>query len=264
MLNLNQVVASTFDLRDYKIQVSSNIPETFELDNLPKVKNQGNKPTCVAHACSSLMEWHYLKNSSKYRVFSTQFIYGLRDIGYYIGNGMMVRNALKTMVNYGVPFNSKCPGNDDYEEAIKDVSENLDIYLQESCKYKIVNYFKCNKPDEIKSAIMKHGPVIMAMNYNHKSSIDNDCYIDNPEFNGSSHCMLIYGWNEKGWLIQNSWGTTFAEDGRFTLPYSQKISEAWGITYNNNESGDIIKPNSFKLKIYKIYNKIVNFILSKN
>ena len=55
-----QVVESSYDVRDYRIVAGTGFPETFELPKRVNVKNQGTKPTCVAHALSSLVEYHNL------------------------------------------------------------------------------------------------------------------------------------------------------------------------------------------------------------
>ena len=41
--------------------------------------------------------------------------------------------------------------------------------------------------------------------------------------------MVIYGWNKQGWKIQNSWGTSWGNQGRAILPYDTKLSEAYGV-----------------------------------
>ena len=76
--------------------------------------------------------------------------------------------------------------------------------------------------------------------------------------------MIIYGWNEKGWLIQNSWGTYWGKKGRAILPYDVKIREAWGVTDEVTlENSDIKKSifnNTTILRfIAKVLNKILNF-----
>ena len=45
------------------------------------------------------------------------------------------------------------------------------------------------------------------------------------------HSVSIVGWNEKGYIIRNSWGTIFAERGYVLLPYSDSDSfrEIWTI-----------------------------------
>ena len=47
---------SPFDIRDYKIATTiQEFPETFILPEVT-VKNQGSTGSCVAHACSSVVE----------------------------------------------------------------------------------------------------------------------------------------------------------------------------------------------------------------
>ena len=60
-----QVVESSYDVRDYRIVAGTDFPETFELPKRVNVKNQGTKPTCVAHALSSLVEYHNLKRAEQ-------------------------------------------------------------------------------------------------------------------------------------------------------------------------------------------------------
>ena len=51
---------SPFDSRDYKVSATKEqLPETFELDfSNVKVKNQGQVSSCVAHAMSTILEYH--------------------------------------------------------------------------------------------------------------------------------------------------------------------------------------------------------------
>ena len=90
---INEVVRSTFDARDYTINADTNLPTEYSCPAKVPVKNQGTKPTCVAHAAASLVEYHHKRqNDNNYRAFSTEFIYGTRDIGYYVGDGMMIHS----------------------------------------------------------------------------------------------------------------------------------------------------------------------------
>ena len=256
---INEAIRSSFDIRDYSIVAEKEFPETFECEGVPTVKNQGDHPTCVAHAVSSVLEYHYNKQHSKARKFSTQFIYGFRDFGYYVGDGMMTRDALKTVQKHGDPFYSDCPGNSDYADAEKALSENIEELLVKASNHTITTYFRCSSPEEIKTALMNYGPVVMAMNF--AGNIVDDMYVPDDS-KGGGHCMFIYGWIEKGWLIQNSWGNRYAGDGRFTLPYDVKFTEAWGVTDEVVEDESMIKkPTKVALILYKIYNKIANFIL---
>lgn len=258
MLYTDEVIASSYDVRDYKIAAASEFPEKFQLTNLPTVKNQGNKPTCVAHAAASVIEYHHQKEHNKYRIFSTEFIYGFRDSLYYIGDGMMIRDALKTLKNYGVPFNSVCPGNHDVEDAMQVVEANLLDYVDAAYPHRIEAYYRCKSIDDIKTALMLHGPVLVSMNTYADAKIVDDTYTYDPSATYGRHCVLIYGWDATGWLIQNSWGKLWAGDGRFKLPFSFEFNEMWGLT-DAPDPENIKEPNAFLIFIHRIWNRIVNF-----
>ena len=55
-----QVVESSYDVRDYRICAEKQFPDSYELPLRVNIKNQGSKPTCVAHALASLVEYHNL------------------------------------------------------------------------------------------------------------------------------------------------------------------------------------------------------------
>ena len=75
------------------------------------------------------------------------------------------------------------------------------------------------------------------------------------EKSNSSHAMVIYGWNEKGWLIQNSWGKLWGTKGTIILPYSIEFNSVWGV-YDEIKNPDIKikKPNELIKKWYKFLN----------
>ena len=260
----NDVIKSPYDIRDYTINAESNLPESFSLDlNIP-VKDQGSRSTCVAHALSSIIEHHYYTQLSEYKEFSTEFIYGYRVFGNYEGEGMVLRQALKNIQSYGDVFYDDCPGNDNYTVSKKVVNENLDNLKDLAYPHRISSYFRINTADELKTALMKYGPVVISMNiYKHDKLVD-DVYTHTSNVIEGRHCVFIYGWDERGWLVQNSWGTIYGYDGRFTIPYDFKLNEMWGIVDNIIDGSSIVKPKLNKLLniIYKIINKIVNTVMT--
>lgn len=266
IFNYNGVVESSYDARDYKIKADSEFPKEFELPYKVSVKNQGSKPTCVAHAVSSLIEYHNLIETGKYRKFSTEFIYGTRDIGYYIGDGMVIRDALKTVQKYGDCYYVDCPGNHDTADAMNNVNEKVEEYRDLAYPHRIGSYYRVKTPEEIKTALMNHGPVVISMTCKDNAYIADDtyCYPQGAE-NSGRHCVLIVGWNENGWIIQNSWGALYAGDGYFTLPFDFKINEAWGTTDQKDDCSLLKRKarNKFMNKVYKIINRIINWFYNR-
>jgi C1A family cysteine protease len=84
-------------------------------------------------------------------------------------------------------------------------------------------------------------------------------YPEKPEKNGY-HCVIIYGWDERGWLVQNSWGKSWGQGGRFVVPFDFKWAEAWAVTDNVVNGESLIKPqdNWFIWAFSKFINWLLN------
>lgn len=255
----NSVLNSTFDIRDYTIKANTEFPKSFSLDLNITPKNQGFGATCVAHTLSSVVEYYHMKQHREYRRFSTEFIYGHREQDHFQGEGMRVREALSMLHKYGNVFYEDCPGNNNYKAASANVSKNLKKLRELAYPHRISAYYKITSVEEAKTALMLGHPIVMSMYCQDINLLINDTYIDIKTGSGNNHCMLIYGWNEKGWLIQNSYGLLYGMDGRFVLPYDQKINEMWGVADEIDE-WRLVKPDEsrFVVKFYKWINGIVN------
>lgn len=259
-MNFNfEAIKSTFDMRDYHICAKSNLPAAYSCPITLEIKNQGQKPTCVAHATSSLLEYHHESQTGKHERFSTEFIYGLRLPTYAYGDGMMIRDALNTLKSYGDPYERDFPGNNDVSVAQDNVTKHFDTIVDLAYPHRISTYYRCDNNDGIKTALMSHGPVIASMKTYIKAYLKKDVYTWDEKDDYGHHCVLIVGWNETGWIVQNSWGSSYGGDGKFILPFNYKLTEAWGITDSVQDDTDIKKPNAFIKFISTICNKLVNF-----
>jgi hypothetical protein len=85
--------------------------------------------------------------------------------------------------------------------------------------------------NEIKNAIVKHGALAAAMNASSSSVLDYNpkekLLMDDPNTGKVSHAINVVGWDDdKGaWLIKNSWGKYWGEDGYGWIKYgTQDIS----------------------------------------
>lgn len=250
---------SPFDARDYKLVASATetYPDTFELPKVT-IKNQGMTSSCVAHAASSIVEYHHERQHNEKKSFSTEFIYGLRDPGYYIGKGMYLRNALNTLRKYGDVPTTDLRGNNEYQKAMENVSVKIEELKDKAYPHRISSYFRLYDENSIKNALMNHGYVLVSMNWHTGAKLINGVYTDTDKISGR-HAVVLYGWNEKGWLAANSWGTIWGDKGRFIIPFDFKFNEMWGIT--DDITDDIIRPKRGKIWdiLYKIYNAVVNF-----
>lgn len=223
---------SPVDLRDYRVHIAKaskvELPEVFKLTN-STIKDQGDVNSCVAHALSSVLENHEIKN------FSTGWIYGYRPNDYYQGEGMYPREALKTLQKMGAVKQDDFPYNIEMQEAKKKVDENIDILSKQAEEFKIDAYAKLNSEFEIKKWIWdKYTPVPISIATEHLQ-LDGDNIIQIPKvYPNSGHMMLIIGWNKLGFIVQNSWGKEWGKEGTAILPYEYTIREAWAISFKNN------------------------------
>lgn len=185
---------SPIDVRDYKIAVlQQEFPTTFKLPTVT-VKNQGSTGSCVAHACSSVVEYHNKRQENFDMVFSTEFIYGYRPKGYYVGEGMYVREALKTLQKVGDCPQAVLSGNHKCEKAMEVVNSKLDELVEKAKPHRISTYAKVKTVDEIKQALMSFGYVVVNMPWYKNYKLKNGVYTypENPEKSGY-HCVIIYG-----------------------------------------------------------------------
>ena len=182
------------------------IPNEYSyVNNLPIIENQGNTNMCVVYALSAHLDWNYnidhgINNKSSIKIDKHK-LYDIRE-NKLEDSGMTFKEALDFLKKKGI------------------TSKNGLI--------KIDKYLKVNSFLALKYALIMNGPCVAGL------------YVRNPDandfWNGGStiyggHAVAIVGYNEKGFIIRNSWGTSYGEGGYFILKYEDfnKIIECWTI-----------------------------------
>ena len=241
-------VESKKDLRDYKLNkkvcTGISLPDEFQVQH-SFIKNQGSVGSCVAHSVAEVLEI-LEDNNLKY---STAWIYGYRPVGYYQGMGMMTSEALKTVRNVGSLQYANLPGNIEVPQAKELVDEHLSEYKEKAKDDKIASYARLKSVQEIKEAIFTTGkPVVVCIKCD-SLKLDENYVAKIPSKFTGGHATVCYGWNEKGLLIQNSWGSKWGDHGCFILPYNYPIKESWVITKDKNIT---VKPSAFELREFLV------------
>ena len=253
------------DVRDYKIAAAgAEYPKVWQVDFLPSVKNQKSVGSCVAHATSSILEYFNQQETGEYKKLSTDFIYGMQGVKLNRAKpGMYLRDACKIVKEYGDCLKDTISTNTEQPKCTDMLNEvlNEDIY-KEAKIYQVLSYASCKTEKEIKHALINYGPVLASMRWYDKNKVNGEIIEMDKTSDYGSHAIMIYGWNEKGWLCQNSWGKTWNNDGRFIIPYEDKLNEAWSFVDATNT--DIKKPkrNNWLDIGYKIINMVINFFKS--
>lgn len=259
-------IPSPKDIRDYKLSsqalVSISVPETFQLNKIP-IKNQGSQSTCAAHTLCELVEYHNKRQTGNFTKFSTDFIYGLRFDGDYMGEGMHLRDALKNLQNYGDVYYTTIPGNSNVPTARNKVFSNFESHKIEAYPNRISTYYRITSVKEMQYAISHDGPVVIGMRWYSSASLDKDnVYTFNSSKSCDGHAVLAVGYDKEYVILQNSWGASWGNKGYFKVKYSDfktLFFDVFGVTDNITS---IKKPNKFTDVVSPIINKILN-IFSK-
>ena len=183
---------------------SLKIPQEYSFQTqLSPILNQGNTNMCVTYAISTYIDWNInMSKMTKCRDNNVdrKSIYSARTkLG---DNGMTIKEAL----NY-----------------IKTIGVKTNVGLS-----KIKHFAKIGSIDSLKQALIANGPCIGGLM----------CYGDYIDFwNKKSnkpmggHAISIIGFNKQGFIIRNSWGMNYGNDGYALIKYSDfdKFFEIWTI-----------------------------------
>lgn len=182
--------------------VQQTIPEKYSLrDFMPPVYNQGDEPICVPVSISTYLNWREnLKDGSKkdnkikyYDIFN---VYGQSE-------GMTFKEAFKHLRKEGVNSNAGV--------------------------LKINTYAKIKSAYTLRLAIIMNGPCFGALPvYNSNADFwnkqDGDTLL-------AYHAIAIVGYDKDGFIIRNSWGTSFADKGytKISIEEMNKFIELWTV-----------------------------------
>jgi hypothetical protein len=179
------------------------IPNEYTyVDNLPDVLDQGSAQICVPCTVSSYLNWKknledgIVKDNSVY-------LYEIYRSRTNIGEGMTYKDALKYLRKNGVKSKSGV--------------------------LKINSYGRVLSKEVLKYALILNGPCFGAL----------PVYSDRDKFwekwAGDTFCgyhaIALVGYNEEGFIIRNSWGRKFGDNGYVTIPYEDfdELIEIWTV-----------------------------------
>ena len=176
-------------------------PKQFSyMKYLPNVLDQGLYPTCVPCSISAFLNWDLnLPTGSKDD--NSVAIFEIFDKGDGAEDGMTFKSAFKVLRTEGV---STDKGN-----------------------VKIKRYAKINSSMALKFALITNGPCVGALPV-YNSAVD-EFWAGNSRYIEGYHAIAIVGYNEDGFIIRNSWGKSYGENGYFFLKNEEinKFLEIW-------------------------------------
>lgn len=258
-------IFSGYDARDYKMVCAAqqyNFPDEFELKTV-RIKNQQAVGSCVAHSLSSILEYYNNKQNGDPSEMSIGYIYGNRSTSEYKGEGMIMRDALEVVRKYGdvykKDFESGLPfDNLEVPAAIMMYEMKKDDLYDQGYPHRISQYCRVTSASAMKASLMAGNPVLIAMEWFEDMEVVDGILTTDYRNSAGGHCMFIYGWNETGWKVQNSWGEDWGINGTMIVPYEMRLEECWTLTDDIIEGMVIKKP--FSSKIGKYFAKILNYL----
>lgn len=237
------VIPSPQDVRDYNIAsvvpVRVEFPTEFICQTLPDIYNQNGYGMCVAFTVAAIKEAQEYKERSKKVRYSPAFIYGNRAAEDYQGEGMIPREALRALYHHGVVEYEKLPGLGDYptcRDRVKNMNSNV---FTTGVTQKISTYVRLNNSNEVKTALVDLGPVLLTIAvYDSFYNVARNGIVP-PVKDGESiqgyHAMTIVGWKKidgkDHYIVHNSWGIGFGDNGKCYIPVDYKgMCELWSVT----------------------------------
>lgn len=200
-------VPSKIDGTEDKFKVAANLPLPEEYSYkqfLSPVLNQGAESICVPCSVSAHLNWN--KNVDTKAANNTDNNVDLHEI-YSIrtnnGEGMTFKEAFKYLRHHGVK--------------------------SKAGSMKIRRYAMVGSALGLKQALIMNGPCVGAFYvYNTGSKFWKKEYGDS--FLGG-HAISIVGWTKEGFIIRNSWGSSWGDKGYTILPYTEfsNLLEIWTI-----------------------------------
>lgn len=259
MIYLSNLAPSPADDRDYPYVPLAEFPEATEFAT-GDIEDQGKVGSCTANAIVSACE--AIKAGHLSRLFN---YYHTRLLENRLGQeGASLRDAVKVAMKLGLPQESLWP----YDESKVDFPPSVEARL-EAAKHTVTEYRRIDLTGDwkarvsgIKSALSQGYPVVFAMpvttQFMQLSQSTSKGYAGKafpwwPVV--GNHAMCFYGYDRDFLKAENSWGTSWGDEGRWSLRIGlvEEVFEAWAVC--GFDGVDRVKPDkeSDYGKAYRLY-----------
>lgn len=192
-------IQSPHDDRDQRYEASTNLPKGYKLKSL-YVADQGATSKCAAYTAATMLDWWNTVMATNTKT-DIDAIYDRRANAPQ--EGMVPRDVFAIL------------------------KHNFIKQTNGSMLRPITAYKRCYTIDEVKSAILANGPVFIGMLV---KNIDNEHFWLGSE-NQGGHAVSLVGWDDRSFILKNSWGTNWGYMGYTDLPFEDfdNVLEAWTI-----------------------------------
>jgi len=218
--------------RQSLLKATQQLPERYDLREegyVTPVRDQGSFGTCWAFAAIGSIEsrWKRLEGTTQDLSEKNMATCHGFELMPDDGGNIYLATAYLSRLDGPIPEEA-----DPYENL---TSSSLCTVDEPPLAYIPEARFLPRDNDEVKRAIMNYGAVSTSMYAGERNkyynAVDHTWYYDGPE--NTDHGILIVGWDDNkavtggpespkttgAWIIKNSWGPGFGEDGYFYLAY---------------------------------------------
>lgn len=218
------------DHRDYicKLEAAPGVSKVIDLrkaGHMPPVYDQGATSSCTGQAIAAAVEFCQLAQGKPPSTPSRLFIYfNERLIEGTINDpdaGATIRNGIKSVAKQGVPDEAKWPFD------VKKVTVKPPEPVYELAKKDVVKQYSRVpvKLDNIRNVLTHNIPVVFGMSLFASFMSDNVAksgMVPMPSLTEKmvgGHAMLIVGSTETHFIVRNSWGKNWGENGYCYIPH---------------------------------------------
>lgn len=191
-------------------------PDEFDLRQYAAPsREQGARPTCAAFTSATITEMNNSQRRPPSVPMSPEFIYFHRKNK--PGKGMYGRDMLYVMQKIGSVPEDVFP----YSDRDRDLSPpSAEIYALAD-KNKIYDFVRITTIDGLKRALLELGPCSILLPLYANRAMFWQAH-DDEKFR-CGHAVTVVGYNKTGFILKNSWGSTWNGDGCTVFPYGD-----WG------------------------------------
>eukprot|EP00766_Chilomastix_caulleryi_P000511 gnl/Chilomastix_caulleri/150.p1 GENE.gnl/Chilomastix_caulleri/150~~gnl/Chilomastix_caulleri/150.p1 ORF type:complete len:323 (+),score=125.56 gnl/Chilomastix_caulleri/150:93-1061(+) len=224
-LGTNEKASNRLPVKTYSAELKATIPTSFDSRTkwpvcFPPVRDQAQCGSCWAHGAVESLSWRQCIAgfSSSAMQLAPQWLVDC-DRGNMGCNGGQLPSAWAFMSIFGVADESCKP----YQAVNQDCTNVCDNGSKPKLYYAAgANTFKADDLESVMYEIMTNGPIESAFSvYEDFEAYTGGIYEYTwGEYLGG-HAVMIVGWGEeagkKYWIVQNSWGTEWGENGFFRI-----------------------------------------------
>jgi C1A family cysteine protease len=186
------------------------MPAEFIIPGAKESRDQGLRSTCAAFAGAFIKEMQEYKDCQFNGRMSPEFIYYHRENK--PAHGMFGRNVFQILQRFGSVPEDIYP----YEDTDDALPPSKDIY-DVAANYRIANFARVSTIDGLKRALLELGPAMMILPL--CNARPRFWLADVGEQPIGGHAVVVIGYNEAGFILVNSWGPEWNDNGTIMFSY---------------------------------------------